>query len=85
MAKRELISLRLRPGERKVLDLAKLILEREGDQDITQTLVRQSLREVLLSPEYNARRERLGIDVDEALLTLDADLAALASVDLRRQ
>ena len=74
MAKRELISLRLRPGERKALDLAKLILERDGDQDITQALVRQRLRDLFTAPEYQKRIERLGINVSEALEDLDADL-----------
>ena len=50
MGKRDTVSLRLRPGERTAIDTVKLILEREADQDIVQTLIRQRIRESSMPP-----------------------------------
>jgi len=79
MSRRGLISYRPDPGVRKCIDIAKLLLERDGDQDVMQALMRDKLRDLLRDPRYQDRLIELGVSRQEALDALDADLKARVS------
>ena len=82
MAEGKLLSVRLRPGELKALNAAKLLLGRLETQDAVQTLVNERLREILLDDKNQDRFISLGISRQEILDAMDAELKARVSMGL---